>query len=110
MNEMLPAACSMKISTVIKDNFTMADILSLTNTFAAGKDIEVKYSVAPKFMNKQNVAQQNLSIFSISQTIQILTEIVDSETGYQPIQLEILLQELASRFPNHVNLKDTEAI
>ncbi|HFK9594339.1 TPA: hypothetical protein ACIECS_001249 [Enterococcus faecium] len=110
MNETLSAAWVMKVATVIKDNFTMADILSLTNTFAAGKDIEVRYSAAPEFINKQNVAQQNLSTFSISQTIQFLTEIVDSETGYQLMQLADLLKELVSRFPNHTIEKDREAV
>lgn len=47
MNDTLPAAWAMKIATVIKDNFTMVNILSLTNTFAIDKDIEVKYSAAP---------------------------------------------------------------
>lgn len=110
MTEILPAAWAMKVATVIKDNFTMADILSLTNTFAVGKDIEVKYSIAPQFMNKQNVAQQNLSTFSIPQTIQFLTEIVDSETGYQSMQLADLLKELVSKFPNHAIAKDREAV
>lgn len=60
-------------------------------------------------MNKQNVAQQNLATFSISQTIQFLNEIVDSETRYQPIQFAVLLQELVSKFPSHANANDKEA-
>lgn len=109
MTEMLPAAWAMKIATVIKDNFTMADILSLTNTFAADKDIEVKYSTAPEFMNKQNVAQQNLAKFSISQMIQFLHEIVDSKTGNQPMQLKELLQEFVLNFPDYTIAKDKES-
>lgn len=87
MSEQIPGVCAMKIASVLKDDYTMADILSLTNSFGATKDIDIKYSQAPKMMNKQNVAQQNLSMFSVGQVIQFLTEIVQSDTGITPDEI-----------------------
>lgn len=110
MSEQIPGAWAMKIASVLKDNYTMADILSLTNSFGATNDIDIKYSQAPKMMNKQNVAQQNLSMFSVSQVIQFLTDIVESGTGIMPEELSDLLQETIEKFPNEANLQDTKTI
>lgn len=110
MSEQIPRAWAMKIASVLKDNYTMADILSLTNSFGAANDIDIKYIQSPKMMNKQNVALQNLSLFSVSQAIQFLTKIVESGTGIKPEELSDLLQETIEKFPNDANLQDTKSI
>lgn len=61
-------------------------------------------------MNKQSLAQQNISNFEIAQVIQFISEIVDSKTGYYPEQIEQLLQELIEKFPDKVLTNDAKAV
>lgn len=110
MAKKIPPAWEMKIATVLKDNFTMANILSLTNSFGADHDIDIPYIRAPEGMNKQNLAQQNISNFEIAQVIQFISEIVDSETGYYSEQIEQLLQELIGKFPDEASTDDAKAV
>lgn len=96
--EYLPSAWIMKIATVLKDNFTMAEILSLTNTFGANHDIPITYHVEPDFMNKQTVANKNISKFTPAQMILFLEELTEAEMGYFPEQLSQLTGEVVAKF------------
>lgn len=96
--EDLPSAWIMKIATVLKDNFTMAEILSLTNTFGANHDIPIAYHVAPDFMNKQTVANKNISKFNSSQMILFLDELTEAKMGWLPEQIAQLAEEVVAKF------------
>nr|WP_019774961.1 hypothetical protein [Streptococcus sobrinus] len=77
--EKIPSTWIMRIATIIKDNFTMAEILSLTNSFGAEHDIKITYQDAPDFMTKQALANKNFSNFTPTQMISFLTELDESK-------------------------------
>lgn len=94
----IPSAWVMKIATIIKDNFTMSEIISLTNSFGANNDIEILHFCAPDFVNKQTIVYENLKNFSKEQMIQFLDELVESNTGYFPEQIDKLSKEVINKF------------
>ncbi len=98
--EKIPSTWIMRIATIIKDNFTMAEILSLTNSFGAEHDIKITYQNPPKYTNKQEVANQNVSNFTPSQMILFLTYLVESKKGTSPQQINELKNEVIAKFSN----------
>ncbi len=98
--EKIPSTWIMRIATIIKDNFTMAEILSLTNSFGAEHDIKITYQDAPDFMTKQALANKNFSNFTPTQMISFLTELDESKMGACPQEITDLKEELIAKFSN----------